>query len=308
MHMISRPGKHRFRVQTDDGERIHIVHLPEQYDGTTPIPMVMVLHGGGGSARFAYRVHQWPELSNRETCLIVFPEATLEDPARPASIRDNLRLWNDGSQRSAVARRDVHDSAYLATVMDAVQANFAIDPNRVFVTGFSNGASMTFRVGIELADRVTAIAPVAGHLCIKDPRPARPISMLYMIGRADPINPPQGGFVTTPWGTRRNKPPIMDSVMTWVRLVGASEHPRSTRVNNGVERIDYGPGTAGCTVRLYMIDGQGHEWPGAERTLPSVISGPQTDKLNATQVIWNFFRAASDPCGHHDDSGCPRRC
>jgi polyhydroxybutyrate depolymerase len=166
---------------------------------------------------------------------------------------------------------------------------FTVDTNRVFVTGFSNGASMSFRVGVELADRIAAIAPVSGHLCLKDPQPNRPLSMLYMIGLADPINPLEGGPTVSPWGATRIKPPVMDSIGNWIRLIRASDQPHVLRDSGGVRQVRFGPGETGCEIQFYTVEGQGHEWPGAQRTLPSIISGPQTDKLNATEVIWDFF-------------------
>jgi polyhydroxybutyrate depolymerase len=289
------PGQHQREVRSEGADRVYLVHAPDGYDAVTPRPLIVVLHGGGGSAEFARRVHGWRDLSQREGCLVVFPEATSEDPTRAPGVRDNPRIWNDGSRRSAVARRGVDDIGYLAAVLDDVQDHFAIDADRVFVTGFSNGASMTFRVGVELSDRVSAIAPVSGHLCLPEPRPVRPVSLLYMIGLADPLNPFEGGPVTSPWGARRNKPPVMDSILCWVNLIGAPARPTATHDASGVRRVQFGPGDSGHEVQLYTIEGQGHEWPGGQRTLPPIISGPQTNKLNATNVIWDFFNTTQLP-------------
>jgi polyhydroxybutyrate depolymerase len=293
--MMLGPGDHQLEVLSEGAGRTYLVHAPRQYDTVARLPAMVVLHGGGGSATFAQRVHGWPDLSEREGCLVVFPEASLEDPARCAAVRENPRIWNDGSRRSAVARRNVDDIGYLASVLDDLQTNFAVDPDRIFVTGFSNGASMAFRVGIELADRIAAIAPVSGHLCLVEPRPARPLSMLYVVGLSDPINPMAGGPVESPWGSRRQKPPIIDSIHAWVRLIGASLQPDLVYDTGGVKLVRYGPGETGCEVQLCTIEGQGHEWPGARRTLPRSISGPQTDKINATQVVWDFFASTSIP-------------
>ncbi len=210
-------GLQQYEVQWEGVPRLYLVQEPPSRDIALPLPVLMVLHGGGGSAAFAARVYGWRELAEREGCLLLFPEATLEDPSLPPAVRENPRLWNDGSTRSAVARRGVDDIGYLATVMDDIQTRFAVDRKRVFVTGFSNGASMTFRTGIELADRVTAIAPVSGHLCLDSPSLRRPMSLLYIIGLADPLNPFEGGLTTSPWGIVRQRPPVIDSIRTWVR-------------------------------------------------------------------------------------------
>ena len=288
-------GLHKRTVASEGEQRIYLARVPEHRVAECPLPVLVVLHGGGGSAAFAHRVHGWVELSQRAGCLVVFPEATCEDPSRPACVRSNPRIWNDGSRRSAVAKRNVDDIGYLAAVLDDVQQAFPADPRRVFVTGFSNGASMTFRTGVELSDRLAAVAPVSGHLCLDDPRPVRPLSMLYMIGLADPINPFAGGPTVSPWGSRRQKPPVMDSLHTWLRLIDASEQPTRQVQSDGVRQVCYGPGSTNRELQLYTIEGQGHEWPGAQRTLPRIISGPQTDKLNATQVVWDFFVSTRIP-------------
>lgn len=288
--ILSSSNIYQHDVAVDGLRRIYLVHAPNDNNAKTPRSVLMVLHGGGASAAFASRVYGWRELSDQTGCLVVFPEAECEDPTSPAAVRENLRVWNDGSTRSAVARRNVNDIGYLAKVLDDVQSRFTVDASRLFVTGFSSGASMTFRVGIELADRIAAIAPVAGHLCINDPRPARPLSMLYIIGLEDPLNPFAGGPTRLPWGALRQRPPVMDSIVTWVRLIGAAEDRHDLLCDaDGVRIVRYGPGPDGHEVQLCTIAGQGHEWPGARRTLPRSISGAQTNKFNATQAVWNFF-------------------
>lgn len=133
-------GNHQRDVVLDGERRTYLIHIPKTYQRGIRLPAVVVLHGGGGSAVFASRVHGWQALSQREECLVIFPEAMPEDPAQQATFRENPRIWNDGSRRSAVARRNVDDIGYLAAVLDDVVANFSVDADRIFVTGFSNGA------------------------------------------------------------------------------------------------------------------------------------------------------------------------
>ncbi len=290
--MSSEAGITQYELWWEASRRLYLVHVPSEYDASEPSPLVVVLHGGGGSALFASRVHGWRELSQRERCLVVFPEAMLEDPDRPPGVRDNPRVWNDGGTRSAVAQRGVDDIGYLACVLEDVAKNYRINSRQVFMTGFSNGASMTMRAGVELADRLSAIAPVSGHLCLSHPQPSRPLSMFYLIGLADPLNPFEGGITTSPWGSVRSRPNVMESIRAWLHLIGAAETPVVLSDQDGVRLLRYGPGTSGREVQLCTIEGQGHEWPGAQRTLPRSISGPQTNKIIATQVIWDFFRSA----------------
>ena len=94
-------GLQEYEVQSEGSRRIYLVHVPRSYDAASWHPLLVVLHGGGGSAAFALCVYGWSELSQRESCLIVFPEATLEDPTRPPAVRENPRIWNDGSTGTA---------------------------------------------------------------------------------------------------------------------------------------------------------------------------------------------------------------
>ena len=250
-------------VHHDGQRRIYLTHEPKADATAGRRSVLVVLHGGGGSAAFASRVYGWRELSRETGCLLVFPEAECGDPDRPAGVRENPRVWNDGGTRSAVYKRNVDDIGYLARVLDAVRDQYPVDPQRIFVTGFSSGGSMSFRVGVELSDQVAAVAPVAGHLCLRDPQPARPLSLFYLIGLDDPLNPFHGGQALSPWGVLRDRPPIMDSIHTWIDLVGASREPLTLRDSDGVRWLRFGPGPGGQEVQLCTIEGQGHEWPGA---------------------------------------------
>lgn len=148
---------------------------------------------------------------------------------------------------------------------------------------------MTLRVGVELADRVAGLAAVAGHLCVRDPQPAQPLSLLYVIGLQDPLYPFAGGPARTPWGDVRQRPAVMDSVYAWMDIVKASDKPHTLQDVDGVRIVRYGPGSTGKQIQLCTIADQGHEWPGQRRVLPKSISGPQTDKIDATELIWGFY-------------------
>ena len=65
--------------------------------------------------------------------------------------------------------------------------------------------------------------------------------MLCMIGLSDPLNPFDGGPTTNPWGVVRQRPPVMDSIRTWVRLIEAAEQPEVLSHADGVKLVRYGP-------------------------------------------------------------------
>src|SRR5439155_26061059 len=140
----------------------------------------------------------------REGFVLLVPEALPLDPSRPANFLKNPTWWNDGSPAATTAQREVDDVAFLTSLID----EWAEGP--VFVTGFSNGAAMTFRLAAVLSERLSAIAPVAGY-CWQELAPLpRPVPTLYLLGKDDPLVPVEGGRVRSPWGWVEDRPPIRE--------------------------------------------------------------------------------------------------
>lgn len=288
-HLV--PGDYTFSLQSGGVGRHYMLRVPPIIESNPdkPLPVVMVLHGAGSTAMGSSRHYGWREKADKEGFLAVFPEAT---PLRTSgsALRWNPNVWNDGSGRGFTEKHAIDDIAYLRTVLDDVAAKTPVDSEHVFCTGFSNGASMCFRVGVEMADRIAAIAPVSGHLWLKDPKPARPISMMLIAGTADPLNPIDGGPAKNPWEHKAEmKPPMEDSVKAWVKIIGASDDPTDIVEKGDVKTFTYGPGPTGAVAVFIVITGQGHEWPGAPRVLPEGLSGRAVDSINATNTIWSFF-------------------
>src|SRR2546430_8062369 len=93
----------------------------------------------------------------------------------------------------------------------------------LFVTGFSNGAAMTFQLAATHSERLTALAPVAGY-CWQEVAPlARPVPTLYLLGKEDPLVLVDGGRVRSPWGWVEDRPPIRETIERWRRAIG-EEH------------------------------------------------------------------------------------
>jgi polyhydroxybutyrate depolymerase len=271
-------------------DRHFIVHVPPSFDAKGKLPVVIMLHGAGGTGQQSMEQTEWDRKADREDFIVALPDGVAEDPKRPASFLLNPQTWNEGSGRHASGKRNDGDVEFIAYIIDAVEARYGADPNRIFVTGFSNGASMTFRVGVELSDKVAAIAPVAGHLLIHGPQLKHPLPMLYIIGRDDPLELPNGGVLRIR-GEDVRQPPIEQNLLQWRQLDGCPSKPSSDARSAGVERISFGDCDGGVEVVEYFVDDMGHVWPGGINRLPARLVGKTSDRLNATDVIWDFFKA-----------------
>ncbi len=277
-------------VEINRLRRHYILFVPPNLDPKTPAPLVLMLHGAGGSAPGAATHYGWCELANKERFIVAFPEATRFDLTHEPSFVNNPPVWNDGSGRGFAGSNRVDDIGYLRVVLDDVAHKYNVDPNRLYCTGFSNGASMTFRAGVELSDRLAAIAPISGHLWQPDAKPAEKIPLFFLFGDADPLNPTEGGLVNGPWGGAERKPPLQRSVDCWIKFLGVDSATHTVRDELNVHATRYGDETGPHQIIVYTIHGLGHEWPGHGRVLPPILTGPTSNAVDATQLIWEFFK------------------
>jgi polyhydroxybutyrate depolymerase len=152
---------------------------------------------------------------------VVAPDGLPSRTDRRTNFLLNPRLWNSGQLPEGSPRARVDDVAFFRTLLDDIIRRTPVDTTRIFVTGHSNGAGMTFRLGAELSDRVAAIAPVMGQNYRRGTVPTRALPTLYLVGDADPLNALAGGESRLPWGKRTVIPPFLGGVVS-----GAMRHVR----------------------------------------------------------------------------------
>ncbi len=242
----------------------------------------------------------------------MIPEALPPNPTALPSFLANPPRWNDGSETRSAERgarnedkKDVDfdsansafpvprsafpdDVAFLVAVIDDTIARLGIDSSRVYVSGFSNGAAMAFRLAAERADRISAIAPVAGYCWVGDPKPSRPVPTLYTVGTADLLVPFRGGPAFSPWHNRLiRRPPLAETLERWAKALGCREVPELVRDEENV-CVERYPGPV--TFEVVMIEGLGHHWPGGEAQLDPRLAGPPSSTVDATEMICEFFK------------------
>lgn len=289
-----RPGQQALQLESGGMARSFLLHLPPGHDASRRWPLVIMLHGMGGTGANAVRETGWSALADSEGFMVAYPNASRPDPAAPASLRSNAPAWADGSGRFHVARTHVDDVSFIRALIDRLIDEHGADRQRIYVTGFSNGASMAFRVGVELADKVAAIAPVAGAFWLDDMRPQRAVSLFYISGTADPLNPLDGGYPKMAWGGReqggRRKAPVMTAIEAWAAALGCSKPAASDEQIDGVRTRTFDSCRQDAEVKVVTVEGLGHIWAGGKNLLPEFMVGRPTDKLKATDAIWAFFR------------------
>lgn len=292
------PQHSRLVIQTAHGDRECVVHVPQGSGSSKPLPLVIMLHGFGGTALSAADETGWSAKSDQEKFIIAYPEGSRPDRDSPANFRRNPQGWNDGSGRFHAGEKNIDDVAYIDALISEIAQRHRVDSKRIFVTGFSNGASMTFRIGAELSHRVAAIAPVSGTCWLEKIQPAQPLSVCYITGTADSLNPLNGGYPKLALGGKEQggkaKPAVQTFIAQWVRALQCPESPDIDETSNGVRKQVHGDARDPSQVVCITVEGLGHHWAGGESQVPNILVGRNTNKLNATDAIWEFFRSRSE--------------
>ena len=279
----SRAGVPRQSLVHDGVKRSYVLRLPgESVLRSGQVPLVLVLHGGGGNAEHAERMTGFTEKAQKEGFIVAYPEGS-------GRLRDKLLTWNAGHCCGYAMEQGVDDVGFVGALIDNLIRNYPIDHRRVYVTGMSNGGMMAHRLGRELSGRIAAIAPVVATVFGDEKRPAQPVSALMLNGMLDKSVPheggPPGGRFNSAWDGTPTKP-ALDQGTFWAGANGCAQNPRREE-RGAVLRWHYAC-PAGGAVELYLLKDGGHAWPGGQQgnargDLPSA-------SLNATDLIWDFFK------------------
>lgn len=277
---------------THDGiVRDYTIAAPPHENITRKLPLVLVLHGAGGTGRYALNTYHWGDRAVADGFIAVAPNALPPRLNEPARFRDNPAYWNDLSGRGAVAHHTIDDVGFIAAVIDAVSGAYPVDPARIYVTGFSSGASMAHLLGMRLSNRLAAIAPVAGRNWIAE-APTTRLPVLLIYGDSDPLHPFHGGRPRTPWGDGPLETPIDDIATTWAGLLDCPVTATNDTPAPHLRRRTWTGCGAGSDLTYLVVEGLGHHWSQGKRDgLPETVAGPNSAALNTTETIWQFFRA-----------------
>jgi polyhydroxybutyrate depolymerase len=248
-------GSRQISILSGGRRRFAVVHVAAGTPKRARVPIVLVLHGAGGTGARMETYTGMSAVADRSRFLAVYPSAVTPHP-----------FWNYVADPK---RPD--DIGFLRDLIDHVERTRCVDPARVYVTGVSNGGGMTAFVGCALADRVTAIAPVAGRYA-REPacRPERALSVLEVHGTADR---------TVPYASS-----APGYVHDWVERDGCEDRPVYRRLTSKVGRFDWLRCAPGVRVAHVKIAGGPHEWPGWPAT-----SMPPRPSFSASWAIWRFF-------------------
>jgi polyhydroxybutyrate depolymerase len=277
-----------FAVTFGGRRRTYLVHLPPQYDGVKLLPAVFNLHGGGGDGAAAAKQTQMNLTADKFGFIVVYPEGTAPSGSKAFT-------WNAGSCCAYAVEQKVDDIGFLRELAVSLPKQFNIDARRLYCTGMSNGAMMSYRVACELSQYFAAICAVSASMGVDGPLPARPIPVLEIHGALDTNAPYDGGIGSTAISRVQHHP--VEQVLAWWRAANRCAWlPRwdsTTPVYRWREWVPRGEG--GAPVSIYKLPGGGHTWPGGVDVTKGLGTGPLVKDFPANEVMWRFFERFALP-------------
>jgi polyhydroxybutyrate depolymerase len=252
--------------------RIYRLHVPTGYDPAVRLPLLLDLHGFGGSAEGEESASGYDALADRFGFLAVYGQG-LSGP--------------EGAGWASTRPMDlgIDELGYFAALLNRLQGQLCVDEQRIYATGFSNGGGMTEMLACYMSGRIAAVAPVSGNYYVDSKgigcHPGRPISVLEVHGTADPAVP-YGGVGRVESGGWPLLP-IPQFMAGWAARNSCAEGPATFLDTPAVTGLLWDGCRGGVSVVHYRWNGGGHGAP------------PAVGGVSTNEAIWRFLAAYSLP-------------
>lgn len=268
--------------------RNYLIYIPSKYDGSKPVPLLFHLHGGGGTAKGTIGLThgKFNELADEKGFIVVYPNAVKKN-------------WNDGRDiELKYELENIDDVGFITAVVGKLKNEYAIDSEKVFVTGMSNGGFMTSRLLCEKSDVFRGGAILTATISvdyIEKCHPENPLGVMIINGTDDPLVPYNGGDIKV-FNKKRGKIIATDDYVNFWKNQMDCENSEVVKLSDlniddhsTVEVTTYKDCGEKALLVLYKIQGGGHTWPGGKQYLPKSLIGNTNRDFNACEVIWDFF-------------------
>lgn len=273
-------------IYSEGIKRSFVIHVPEE-TVESGLPLVIVLHGHGGTGKQIMKSTGFNDISDREKFIAVYPDG----------IKKN---WNDGREKNDDTKYD--DVGFISALIDTIAGEFKIDTAKIFVTGMSNGGFMSIYLAFKLNYRILAVAPICANIPERISSSyefSKPVSVMLINGTDDPLVRYEGGKVG--FGILKNRGYALstdESVNIFVRENKCSAVPvhagiQDKNIDDGcfAERYTFTGGENNTEVVLIKVVNGGHTIPGGIKNLPKTLVGNTCEDFNAPEMIWSFFKS-----------------
>jgi polyhydroxybutyrate depolymerase len=224
-----------------------------------------VLHGYYIDVKGFGEYSGFDKLSEKNGFIAVYPYGTRNE--------NGYYIWNAGGLY-ADWTNNANDVAFIDSIIQLMEKKYSIDEKKIYVAGHSNGSIMAYKLATYLSEKIAAIACVSGPMLEGNSKPKQPVAVMHIHGDADIAVPHTG---TTEFGFQI--PPVDEVIKKWLEWDNCSTIPVILKYDSKITAMQW---QGDAEVRLYLIHGQGHDWPSLRR-----------GGWPASEYIWEFFKANS---------------
>ena len=246
----------------DGINREYVLYIPNSYDGTSAVPLMLNFHGFGGSASDYVQEADIRSLAEADTFILVYPQG---------SCSDGSSHWN-ACPTGGDNKSDADDFGFVESIINDISSQYNVDLERVYAAGYSNGGMMAYGLANYKSDLIAAVASVSGAMLDCIGSKSHPMPVLHLHGTSDGVIPYNG---SSDWSSVEN------TLDYWINFNNTITSPTVSNDNSegmSIEHYIYDQGDSSVSVEHYKFIGGDHVW------FTSTFQGQNTPEL-----IWNFM-------------------
>lgn len=134
-------------------DRTYELFVPENYDAEEPSALIVALHGIFSTGKALQALSHLDAAAETMGALVVYPDGL-------------FNYWDDGRYDAGLFPRDgkVDDVGFILALIDQLATDYAIDPEKIYLTGTSNGGTMAYTLACAAPERFAAVAIVSSGM------------------------------------------------------------------------------------------------------------------------------------------------
>ncbi len=168
------------QIEVTGTTRHFILDVPKGIDAEHPAALLFDFHGFGHSGAGVWSVSEFRKLAESKRFVTAYPTGL---PIK-IELRGQSHTGPGWEMEAIEGNRDI---AFTRAMIEEIGRQYCIDLDRVYATGFSNGAFFSSLLGCEMSDTFAAVAPVSGGGLRSACKPKRAVPILIHHGTKDDL-------------------------------------------------------------------------------------------------------------------------
>tara|TARA_B110000967_G_scaffold170092_1_gene179870 strand:+ start:1911 stop:2801 length:891 start_codon:yes stop_codon:yes gene_type:complete len=245
----------------DGLNREYVLYIPNSYDGTYAVPLLVNFHGFGGNASEFMSYADMRSLAESDTFILVYPQG---------SCLDGSSHWN-ACPLGGENKSNADDLGFVESIINKISSQYNVDMERIYAAGYSNGGMMAYGLANYKSDLIAAVASVSGAMLDCIGSTSHPMPVVHLHGTDDGVLPYNGN---SDWSSAQS------TLDHWINFNNTITTPTASSDNSGgmtIEHFVYDQGDSLVSVEHYKYTGGDHVW------FSTTFQGQNTSEL-----VWNF--------------------